>query len=119
MTENDFNRKLVKELKKLYPPHVLVWKHCDMMTAGWPDISVSQDGRSTFCEVKLSDNRKIFEPLQYEILRKLHGWYLIWDVELRCGKLFRPDENPLSHLALSHIESYTFNKICERILRFF
>ncbi len=120
MKETDFTRKLKRELEHRLPQAVVL-KHTDMLTAGIPDLSITHDGRTTWIEVKLASNRRIFEPLQLEILRRLHGWYLVWDEELHKGALFRVDEREAMADPLSRaiIFDQTLSELCDKACRIF
>jgi hypothetical protein len=117
VTESDFTRKLLKALRARMPGAVII-KHCNPLTAGVPDFSVTHEGVTTWCEVKLTTNRRIFQPLQLEMLRRLRGYYLIWSPPLRQGYLFRADEiRPLE--AWINETPYTFDELVEQIVRTF
>jgi len=90
--ETATSRELVSRLKKLMPSGV-VFKHCDMLTKGIPDISVSYKGRTIWSEAKyiddvtrISGDEKKYVSLvpkldvdgvQWELLRKMGNGYLV------------------------------------------
>jgi hypothetical protein len=118
MTESDFTRKLKKRLEEMMS-YAVIWKHADMFTKGIPDLSVTVDHRTTWIENKLSTNKQIFEPLQYEQLRRVHGWYIVWDVETRKGCMFRADERELAKEPMSRMVAcdLTFDELCDKLCR--
>ena len=87
MTETQFTSKLIKELRQCLPGSFIM-KHADGYSAGIPDISISSGRDTLWLEAKLTSNPKIFEPLQFAILEKLHGHYIIWDTKSRRGCKF-------------------------------
>lgn len=76
MIESQRTYALLRELRKRMPD-AEIDKYNDRSTKGIPDFSVVWDGITTWFEVKLTSNKKMFEPIQYEKLRRrMRGWYL-------------------------------------------
>jgi hypothetical protein len=94
MIETRFTSKLTKVLRDKLGPAYIVWKHADGYTGGIPDISISHGRHTLWIEAKLSINRKIFEPLQMGYLKKLEGYYLIWNSKEHSGVFFPAQEAP-------------------------
>lgn len=116
MTEAEFTYKLTSKLRKLLP-EATVFKHADGYTAGIPDFSLTIHGRTSWVEVKLITNKKIFEPLQLATLKRLGGWYIVWDPHQRLAWLFRADEEP-EH-AMYHSDALIFKELCDKICHVF
>lgn len=108
MTEAQLTYRLTRMLR-LRLPQATVFKHADGFTAGMPDVSISWEGHTVWVEVKLLNNKKLFEPLQLETLRRLRGWYLVWDTKVREGYFFKPNE-PMG-------QSLPLYQLCERICK--
>jgi hypothetical protein len=88
MNESKFTQRLLRELR-LKMPTAFIAKMSDRYTGGLPDFFVALDRSVTFFEVKLSSNKRIFEPIQLETLKRLNtGMYIIWDIPLRHGDIF-------------------------------
>lgn len=86
MLEGAFTSKLLRDLRRKMP-QALVVKLSDRYTSGLPDFFVSLNGHTTFFEVKLASNKRIYEPLQLAMLKKLNGVYVVWDNRMRLGYL--------------------------------
>jgi hypothetical protein len=93
MTESQFTAKLLRALRAT-GEFEIIWKHNDRVTAGIPDFQTWRSMNwSTCCEVKLIGSPgKMFQPLQLETLKRVRGWYLIWNPRIRRGFLFRADD---------------------------
>lgn len=76
MTESKFTSKLLKELR-LRLPGAVIFKHNDIGTAGIPDISITNERRTIWLEIKDSENKKK-DRLQTETLRRLGGFRITW-----------------------------------------
>ncbi len=110
MNEGKFNADLVKELKKKLDPKYLVLKHADGYTGGIPDISVSLGTTTYWFESKLTTNKKLYEPLQLAILRKLRGSYVIWNPTEKQGFLMAAEQSGTEG------EWLDFEQLVERIV---
>ncbi len=95
MTEANLVRSIIESLKKAFP-RAVTFKHCDLMTAGIPDISVSFAEQNTWIEVKLfkehetkSTVSKHFDRLQLATMRLLEAqgqaFYLIGEQRRAVG----------------------------------
>jgi hypothetical protein len=113
MIETHFTSKLTKALRDKLGPTYIAWKHADGYTAGVPDISISIGQRTLWIEAKLSINRKIFEPLQLGYLKKLEGYYVIWNSKERSGVFFSALEAPKKELGYGMSFEALVNKIIE------
>lgn len=116
MTEAEFSRKLRKELKKQMPESEII-KIADQYTAGIPDFAVIVYGVTTWFELKLFTNKKLFEPIQYERLRRMgRGYYIFWG--LKTGIVFHvwgsAEETRQRALQESHLD---FDLLVERITK--
>lgn len=80
MQEGQFTQKLLREIKS-HIPDAVVFKFSDRITRGIPDFSITWCGLTTWFEVKLVANKRPFEPIQYEYLRRLfRGHYIFADI---------------------------------------
>src|ERR1700676_1977377 len=78
MTEAQFSLKLRKAIQARLPD-AIIWKIADQFTAGLPDFVVVLNGIATWFEHKMYTNKRLFEPIQYENLRRLkRGYYIFW-----------------------------------------
>ena len=126
MTESRWTAKLLNDVRRARPNAVVVklWQG-PFSTAGVPDFFVNEDGRTSWCEVKLTSSGKgksrrgekqLFVPLQLETCRRMKAWYLIWAPPLKKGWLFRADE--LTDLsAWMHEPGFRYAELVERIAR--
>ena len=112
MTETKFTSKLVKELR-MRLPGAMIFKHADGYSAGIPDISISWQDKTNWYEAKLIVNKKIFEPLQLAILKKLFGRYIIWDSKKRVGHIVSAFVAPVDDFG----PVYNFNDLVEQVLK--
>lgn len=112
MIETQFTSKLVKALREGLGPDAIIFKHADGFTAGIPDITVTYRGYTMWIEAKLANNPKIFEPLQLALLRKLDGYYVIWDTKLKKGSFLGVQETSLFKDGLM----YNFKDLVTRII---
>lgn len=87
MIESQFTQKLLKELRARLGPGAVVAKIADGYTSGIPDFFVGLNGKDSWFEVKLTTNRRIYEPLQMATLQKLRGDYIIWNPATKEGIL--------------------------------
>ncbi len=97
MIESEFTSgKLIPELRKVFANDVVIFKHNDAITSGIPDISITKIDfvpRTLWLEVKMIDSpSKMFKPLQVETLKRLGGYYFVWDQKAKWGYLFRPED---------------------------
>lgn len=121
--EGRWTAQFLKNLRQAMPDAEVIKfnSYGGMSEGGIPDFMVSRFdmgpySRTVFCEVKLLPaSGPLFKPLQYERLKKLGGWYLIWDTTKRTGRLFPAQE----HSDWSMGERYTQKELIERIARFF
>lgn len=120
MTEAEFtSRKLLPALREAMPNAVCL-KHCDLMSGGIPDLSVTRFdtgpyARTVWAEVKLTNRPGVmFKPLQVEMLKRLGGWYVVWNPRMRWAYLFRADE-----LEKWSDHPLTFEALIEKMARFF
>ena len=83
MTEANFTLELLRELRR-HLPNAVIFKHADGYTKGVPDFSITLRGLTAWFEVKLclgtqlTMRNKAFEPAQWETLRRLNGYYVLW-----------------------------------------
>lgn len=84
-TETEHTRWLTKELRRRLPRSV-VFKHCDLYTAGVPDLSVTLAGVTTWFEAKrlaaagdgvVVVRRQDVPAVQWETLWRLGRGYLV------------------------------------------
>lgn len=87
MTEAKLSSEVLRRVRHLLPEGVC-FKHSDNYTAGMPDFSISIHGATAWFESKLSSNRRWYEPIQLELLKRLHGYYLIYDTKTKIGQIF-------------------------------
>lgn len=96
MTEPQFTRKLLAELRRRIPRAEII-KHANPYSAGVPDFSITRGNRTMWVEVKVTtaptrpDSRgrkEMFSPLQFERLKRLCGYYLIYSPPLRLAWFF-------------------------------
>lgn len=92
MNESQFTRELFelvrRKLSNLYDPPPVIFKHADRWTKGIPDVSITMNGKTTWYEVKLTTNKRIFEPIQVQTMLRLQSsFYVIWNVKKRTGCL--------------------------------
>jgi hypothetical protein len=122
LTEARFTARLLNDVRRARPGAV-VWKIADRFTGGIPDFLVCEEGRTTFCEVKLlgapSSRSKLFVPLQLEMCKRMRAWYIFWSVPLREGYLFRADEMNASYAWMNFAEPLTYAELVEQIRRTF
>lgn len=107
--ESKRSRELVRELKKLMPGGV-VFKHCDPMTSGVPDISVSFRGRTIWVEAKYVDDlTRIDYPNDdecfVEVVPKTDVDGLQWENLRRAGNGYLVVYTP-SGVAFSHVVGF-------------
>lgn len=120
MIESKFTQRLLKALRTEMPGAIIL-KHSDRYTGGMPDFSITREGRTTWCEVKVTtqpgtgskENARMFEPLQFETCKRMRAYYLIWCPPLKQGYLFQTQE--LLNSAWYELESYTFDEMVEKI----
>lgn len=93
-SESQFTSKLLKALRARMP-NAVVLKHSDSFSGGIPDFSITSfdpyisEKRTAWIEVKLLGPPSVmFKPLQVEMLRRLGGAYIIWDVSVKRGYFF-------------------------------
>lgn len=75
MTESQWTGKLLKELRRRMPNAVII-KFNDRSTSGIPDFCIVRDGVTQWFEVKVN-NRDPYEPLQWTMLYRMKGSYII------------------------------------------
>ncbi len=110
MMEGKFNAKLIKALREKLGPESVVTKISDAYTAGIPDFFVSSEGKTSWFESKLTTNKKLYEPLQLAILRKLRGSYVIWNPTEKQGFLLAAEQSGTEG------EWLDFNNLVEKII---
>lgn len=76
--EAKYRADFVKSIR-LSIPSALVFRHEDIRTAGIPDISISRGGRTVWVETKA--NKFESKGLQFENLRRLSGFYVVFSRE--------------------------------------
>lgn len=88
-SESQFTSKLLRALRARMP-NAVVLKHSDSFSGGIPDFSITNfdsyiaENKTVWIEVKLlGPPSVIFKPLQVEMLRRLGGYYLIWDARAK------------------------------------
>lgn len=121
--EGRWTAQFLKKLRQAMPDAEVIKfnSYGGMSEGGIPDFMVSRFDlgpytKTVWVEVKiLPSHNRMFKPLQYERLKRLGGWYLVWHTEDRKGWLFRADECAL----WSEGPRYTQKELIERIARFF
>lgn len=92
-----------------------------LVEGGIPDFCVVQTGYAPYShaiwiEVKVVPSKnQMFKPLQLERLKRLGGWYLVWNTVSSNGRLFPADKYEHWHL----YEPFTKKEIMEQIARMF
>lgn len=82
MTESQFTARMKKDLEALTGGHGI--KHCDRVTGGIPDLTVTVRGVTTWIEVKVEDSRAT--PLQCWTMRQLgRAVCVTWHGTIKCG----------------------------------
>lgn len=85
MTEAHFTQRLLRALRQAMPD-ATIFKFNDRTTAGIPDFCICQGGKTTWCEVKLLGPPSVmFKPLQLEMLKRLHGIYVVWNPKTKAA----------------------------------
>lgn len=79
LSEAKERAKLVKRLRKDLPAVVTI-RHEDLMTAGIPDISCSLNRKTIWIETKVHDLKTT--GIQYETLRRLKGFYIVFNYDI-------------------------------------
>lgn len=121
--EGAWTSQFLKKLRQAIPEAEIVKlnSYGGMSEGGLPDFFVSRFdmgpySRTVFCEVKLLPaSGPLFKPLQVARLKRLGGWMLIWDTNVRRGWLFPVKESE----GWSNGTRYTQKELIERIARFF
>lgn len=121
--EGRWTTQFLKKLRRSMPDAEIIKLNSigGMSEGGLPDFFVNRFtigpySGTVFFEVKLLPaSGPLFKPLQYQRLKKLGGWYLIWDTKDKRGWMFRADERESWHTG----PKFTQSEIVDRIARFF
>ena len=83
-TESQFTARLLRALRA-HPAlrDAVIWKHNDRTTRGIPDFSMTINGRTTWWEIKVGDNR--LTKIQKYFIERLQPVAFV--VRCKCGSL--------------------------------
>lgn len=119
-SESRFTQRLIKALRARLSSAVIL-KHSDSYTSGIPDFSITNfdsgpHAKVVWIEVKLlGPPSTMFRALQVEMLRRLGGYYLIWDVNAKKAYFFSATDISASQAE----EPLTFKQLVEEIAEIF